>query len=482
MGISEIQQIETVFNNVGVKQVYIKRLADNQDNEKNQIYLGSDLTITNLFPSKLRIGLASESVGKRRSSPRQRKIEAQLNFYWLHSDGKQYSAPETKIIHYFQYPEARLSGFLARCALPPDCLRRRNQDKYGNRILLLGANKEGETFGLVLNSLEDQVVDKFPTFAAMTSIPILQTFSIASRAHTPEGALTTQSTPEYLPASPSKTSGIIDTDPQVLLTAELKDLSGIWHPSITLKKQTLKPEPFKGNQGAGYTLEALLGVVRNASKGPDKYGFEIKSFSRSSGKISIMTPVPDIGEEGMLSFRDFMNEYGWPAPKKRGSQVFNGVHRYHEIQKTTNLRLDVPGYDPLDTDKNFDPSGVVIGLFDGEYKLISGWTLQKILDGWRKKHTFACYVEYQKRPYQGPGGGHDYEYLFTGKIVFGLGTSILHLLKAIAGGMVYYDPGHEIYQSGKAKQRPQWRMSVTQKGFIQTLETLYDKVYEESLV
>ena len=77
MGISEIQQIETVFHNVGVKHVYIKRLADNQDNDKNQIYLGPDLTITNLFPSKLRIGSESESVRKRRSSPRQRKIEAQ---------------------------------------------------------------------------------------------------------------------------------------------------------------------------------------------------------------------------------------------------------------------------------------------------------------------------------------------------------------------------------------------------------------------
>lgn len=44
-----------------------------------------------------------------------------------------------------------------------------------------------------------------------------------------------------------------------------------WHPSM--RNRSGKLVPFKGNQGGGYTLEALLGVETNALKEPEILGF-----------------------------------------------------------------------------------------------------------------------------------------------------------------------------------------------------------------
>ena len=46
------------------------------------------------------------------------------------------------------------------------------------------------------------------------------------------------------------------------LLEKVKNLSGKWHKSQTLTLIEEGPVPFKGNQGSGYTLEALLGIER----------------------------------------------------------------------------------------------------------------------------------------------------------------------------------------------------------------------------
>jgi hypothetical protein len=201
-----------------------------------------------------------------------------LNFSWLTKNGIPYRAPHAKIINYFQYPEARFSGFLKSCDGPPDAMRRDRQDLYGKRVLVLGPNDSGETFGLVLTERDDPVVSKFPDFPVSRLFPALHEHII--------GAESGRSSRE-------------------LLIAELTQLSGMWHPSITLKPRASAPIPFRGNQGAGFTLEALLKVARNSDKAPDKHGFELKAF-QPSGRISLMTPTADLGFEGKSSFREFI--------------------------------------------------------------------------------------------------------------------------------------------------------------------------------
>lgn len=454
MSFKSFQEIIEIFSSKGVETLYVKRLAHKQDNEKNQIYLGNSQgvnSIVNLFPSKLSYGLPSESIKKRKSKRGKTKIVAHLDFHWLFYGGLSYSAPNTKIINYFQYPEARLSGFLKSCKKSPEAIRRNKQLIYGARILILGSSKDGITYGLLLSEKDDPVVKNFPSLPSFESIPVLMSYAVGSSTK---------------------------VKPKDQLISELQTLSGQWHPSIILKDPTVGPVAFKGNQGAGYTLEALLNVVANSSKEPDKYGFEIKAF-KAGGKISLMTPTADYGAEGMSSFRDFMDKYGWLGKSGDGRIVFNGVFRYHKPNKNSGHFLDIEGFETTSKEFSSVLSSIGVSLINEDIEeVISGWTFQKLLDGWSKKHMSACYVEYEKRPYS--KGGHDAEYRFTGRVFICEQTTIFRYLSAIAENYVYYDPGHEIKASGESKVRPQWRIGVTKK-IAQTFNELYEKVQEERL-
>ena len=85
----------------------------------------------------------------------------------MDEEAKKYEAPNAKNIIYFQYAksgEVRLSAFLKNCKAPLDCLRRDKQHNYGKRVLILGFNRIGETFGLALNEKDDPIVSNFPQF------------------------------------------------------------------------------------------------------------------------------------------------------------------------------------------------------------------------------------------------------------------------------------------------------------------------------
>lgn len=138
-GFTDISELRAFLEREGVRTAYIKKLSEKQDNEKNQIYFGSQLPgLINLFPARLSFREGSTSTQKRRSKAGQPIIEAKLNFAWLSRSGERFKTPHTKIIDYFQYPEVRMSGFLRDCTNPPDALRRENQRAYGQRVLVLG--------------------------------------------------------------------------------------------------------------------------------------------------------------------------------------------------------------------------------------------------------------------------------------------------------------------------------------------------------
>ena len=122
----------------GVRRVFVKHLAHN-DNEKNQIYLAPSLDgLVRALNATLVYGSRSESARKPDSRVGKPKLIAPLDWVWI-GGGPDAPAPNTKLIHYFQYPEVRLSGFLSGCLNPPDALRRNRLDGYGERWLLFGS-------------------------------------------------------------------------------------------------------------------------------------------------------------------------------------------------------------------------------------------------------------------------------------------------------------------------------------------------------
>lgn len=444
MGISSIDQFRAFFEEVGVSQIYLKVLAPKQDNDKNQIVLASQLEgLVNAFPVReIRLREPSNSTKKRKSAAGRPISEAHLNFFWLDDHGGRHHAPNTKLIEYFQYPEARLSGFIKGAQWAPQAIRRTQQAAFGKRLLGIGANRLGEVFGLLLTERDDPIVAKFP---------------------------------EPLPSGISGVLGILNVTgntcitPQEELTGELRRIVAAgWHPSVRNKGGTVIP--FKGNQGAGYTLEALLGVETNALKEPDAYGHEIKSFR--GGKISLMTPTADLGAEGDLAFRGFMLTYGWAGKKNDGSRRFTGVHRVGKPCTSTGYHLEVTGFDPTSGEFSDQPDKIFVGINEpGSGLLISGWSLEKLANAWNTKHALAAYVPAELS--SAPDSGGDL-YRFGAHWFMCEGTDVWRLLRAIASGLVYYDPAHTIYADGSAKARPQWRIATTR--LEAALRQLYARV------
>jgi len=455
MGIQTVEQLRDLFAPFGVTHLYSKKLADKQDNEKNQIYLGSGLSgLANVFPAKLADRSASESTKKPKSASGDPKQEAQLDFAWLDRDGSLYPAPYARIIDYFQFPEIRLSGFMRGCRNPPDSLRRKNQSKYGNRILLLGTFGD-KTVGLVLTSVEDELVASFPVLPDLRVCPTLQVLSLS--------------------VVPTKA-------PRDHLLDELREIHiGGWHPCVRLKPGESEPYPYNANNSGGYTVEALLGIPSNPGKAPDKHGYEVKSFAQGK-KISLMTPTPDGGIEGELSFRDFMAERGWPKKNGDGSTVFCGAHKCNQVLEGTGCVLRVNGYDGKSDSFSSDTDQVSITLDDdvtGE--TIARWSFEKLANSWNDKHHSACYVCRESQT-NTDNPAHSTDHRILEKVYMCEGTDIWLFLRAVASGTVFYDPGHEIDRDGKPHQRPQWRIYSAKTKLESRLKELYREVNLVSLL
>lgn len=447
MPVRTIEELQRLFATHGARTLYVKHLAPKQDNDKNQIYLGKGLDgVLNLFPARIVERSASESVSKPKSSIGKPKLEALIDLAWMGHNGHLERVPGARIIDYFQYPEARLSGFLTGCDTAPDALRRTSLANYGRRILVLGAVPEGTVIGMVLTQRDDPLVSSFPDLPVLAAVPVFRVLSTTAPA------------------------GVAPLD---LLIAELRAIvADGWHPSVILKPGAAGPVPFRGNQGAGYTLEALLGVAANAAKAPDAHGYEIKSYRGS--RISLMTPTPDGGYQGEHSFRDFMARYGRPAVKDDSSRRFTGLHRVGKPCSSTGFELRVRGYDP--GADSFDANaGIAVEMIDpAPGEVVASWSLERLANSWNAKHASALYIFADAR--ESAAGA---EYRYASEALVGEGTDVFRLLKAFHSGLVYYDPADSIYANGDQKVRPQWRMSSANLGH--TMMRLYAAVRRVAL-
>ena len=433
------------FGVLGCSQVFIKILSSKQDNEKNQIYLGSRMEIFSVLPGKVSVGLPSASGLKRKSRKGEAKLELELDFHWL-TEKSHAKAPRAKLINYFQYPEIRFSGFLTGCNDAPDSLRRSRQAEYGQRVLLLGV-VEDRVYGLVLNSLENGNLSRLLTAPYWLNQELIRVVSTGERLE--------------------KT---VDSS---LLLGEISQLVGIEHPAQSLKNGDSKPVPWRGTQGAGYTLEALLGVPRNGNATPDKYGFEIKSTL--SSPITLITTQPDGGIRGKNGLKKFLELFGWVGAKEDGSLRFNGKHSPKGSTPRSGLELVVKNWSTALA----APEGTsepVVQLLDKKTGVVAAeWTFSKLGASWSRKHAGAIYVEAKSK--RKDAAAHPSHYVYGPKVYLCTGTSAAKLLQAIVEGVVYLDSGDRLHSDGSAKSRTQWRMGFSKKTPLESkLATLYDTV------
>ena len=486
MSFSKFKEVEKIFSSKGIYKIYVRELQEKQDNTKNQIYFGTG-SVLNLLPCEIKTGSQSISISKKKSLEGKNKIEAKLDFSWFDNEGNLYNAPNAQLIFYFQYPEVRLSGFFKGCGIRADCLRRENQANYGRRILIIGIKDNAKIFALVLNQKEHPVVLDFPVLKEDKSVDIFLSHNISQSNNFKDhqdvldfpDPKKDKSVEIFQSQNIISSNKIYASSPYDELIDRMKDICGKWHSSKRLINRNDGPIPFAGNQGCGLTLEALLGIEMNSSKKPDFKGIEIKSYKKG-GSISLMTPQPDAGERSKLSFREFMNNYGWNSsnPNHHGRIVFTGPFRIGQINEKKGYDLRLKGYDNL---KNkFFSDDIYVGLYRiSDNQLVASWSGQKLLEHWIKKHSEALYVQYESQKITDHNGKKVQQYLYNGKCLYGRGTSIINFFNALSQSLIVYDPADEIYEDGTPKSRSQWRVNVST--FEKKMDVFYDYFEEINL-
>lgn len=451
MAFTTYAKMRKAFIDRGCSELLIKQLSPHQDNEKNQVYLGgSSNELISILPGEDKLRSKSTSVAKKRSNTRFLIIEKSIKLFWLNESEPEAYAPHAKIINYFQYPEIRLSGFLRGCPNPPDALRRDNQHSYGRRFLVLGISGE-EIYATVVTDMQREIIQKILPLPKWEPYKLFKVLT-----------LTKASSPLI--------------DPTKLL-AEIRLLSGKKYEGCSLKERGQKPQPYFASNGAGYTLEALLDIPKNSNSGPDKYGFEIKAFTRN--RITLMTPEPDFGYRYEQGLTAFLHQFGWPGTKKDGSHRFNGKHNTLRAYPLSNLKLEILHWDAVHGVPTGKGNPDVILVDNDTREIAAGWTFTKLSASWSKKHAGGMYVQATRA--QPLRTAKPPRYSFGPEIHCGIGTSPLYLLKAISEGRIYLDPGDRVDSIGQEKKRTQWRIDKPRGVKLsEALSHLYDdmKTYQ----
>ena len=104
---SDIKTVINRFKELGVSRLFLKELPEN-DNSKNQIYLATG-NLEKVFDS---ISIIPHKDFVAKQGPSHLNYHADLDLKWMHSGENLIHAPNSKLIFYSKYPEARISGFL----------------------------------------------------------------------------------------------------------------------------------------------------------------------------------------------------------------------------------------------------------------------------------------------------------------------------------------------------------------------------------
>lgn len=432
----------------GATEVFYKELPPNA-NSKNQVYMAQDLSDLSRVPSGSVIAYSSYSS---KTGQNESVFHAPLELYWITSEGTVSRAPEAKFIFYPQYPEVRMSGFLKGARYAPSTFF--DKEKLGavpDRILLLGITSQHTIVALVVP----------PESPAARQIK-------AEQPHETYGALC---------ILPFESSNSDSYDYLALMSALAEIHRSGWNESIRLDGHGVVV-PCRATNCNGNTLEALLGIRSNGIALPDFHGWEIKARgvtnSEKPGRsvVTLFTPEPDGGAYVSTGFEAFMASYGHAADGKANRTNFGGIYRVGaEIKPHKKLRLDLQGYDR--ESQKYHSDGAVV-MVNSEGDVAMSWSFSKLLDHWKSKHAKAAFIPSQILRGDVP------MYRFGSRVLLGTGAEFGRLLKSLASGSVYYDPGIKLEQPTEGRQsskkRSQFRVRSTD------LEGLYEQFVEIDVV
>lgn len=413
------------FAELGAVRAFCKPLAEN-DNSKQQIYLGGSLDVVQMFPFQ-----KVEATQNGEDST----YKAKLDFVWVDSNTTE-RATGAQLILYPQYPEVRLSGFLRGCKHAPNEQLRpvpADQRRFNNgpdgRILFFGITSAGETIA----------------YLAPSDSALAREF----RHRKMNGEFSQENVFFNLP--------LLERDSKSILLERLVEIRDFgWQPSISLGSGGIKP--YKARNGGGYTLEALLGIIRNGRSEPDFMGWEIKAFS--SDRITLMTPEPDGGMYGEQGAKAFVHKFG--RPTGNDTLYFTGTHRVDARNETTHLTLVVRGFNS--TRRVIEDVDGAVELLTDTGHCVASWSFGQLMVHWNKKHAQAAYVPYESEKDKSKPPA----YRYFSPTLMGEGTDFILYLTALCSGLVIFDPGSKVMQASTAKStvkaRSQFRMSKRNLG------------------
>lgn len=450
----DIKGVHALLSDAGAESIWVKRLGVN-NNSKQQIYFGTDPSDLSFLPLGMPTYTPAKSKKKGAGAP---VIQIPVPWDWVTLDGV-YEAPQAKLCYYPQYPEIRFSGFLQRCKKgPSELMSIDKRGKEAGRCLFLGPVKPkgdipAHVVGLVVgaDSPAAQYVAEMPTFRGGRLCAL-----------------------EYSTNEEAGEFGTLE-----------KALQGIVGRKLVTRRLTSDGElimPYTAPNGAGLTLEAMLGVGENAIPGPDFDIWELKVVKqralskRYSHKITLFTPQPDCGWVTEHALTDFVLRYGHVTERDDDGNPVCYYFTMSDIAKTgdaaSSARLTM-GLEGFTSARRFDANGM-IGLRDRQTgSLIAGWSFMKLLDHWQRKHNRAAYVPYVLNK------DEDVDVVEFGPLVtLGISTSFGQFLQAFHDDKIVYDPGDKItLKDGKWKPhaRSQFRMN------LKDIDAIYETVKQVDL-
>lgn len=429
------ETIRQMFLDRGCTQVLVKRLSSRQDNDKNQIYVGADLSEVASIPSGDVV--ASFTRSNKPGAAGETKFTAPVDWVWIAPRGDS-AAPQAKLIFYPQYPEVRLSGLLQHSVDPPRSLYARTaRGQEAGRRLLIGLSPTQPTVWAMILPPEAIALDTIEEEMLLNVSGVFARWDLTVAQHT-------------------------DSTLEALLDrlAEIHEMGLV--PGQIL--QANGPVPYSGMNAHGYTLEALCGVMPNGDAQPDYLGWELKAH-RAGNSLTLFTPAPDGGFIANVPRIDFMRRYGRHRPASGNEPErwdFTGRHYFGRPNASTDLVLDIYGWDGA---HGVQPDGGVILLApDGETTML--WSFERIMNLWKIKHSQTVYVPCMAEMVAG-----EKAFQFGDEVLLCTGTSFLHLLRGFAVQAVFYDPGLNIkWEEGvrgfrwKPHDRHQFRASLRNVG------------------
>lgn len=405
----------------GASRVVFKLLANN-DNSKQQVYFGGDFDVLRLIPHG---DLVSHNTSRDGLI-----FKANLDLNWLdiYSDAAPAHAPGAQLIFYPRYPEVRLSGFLKNCARAPSNLmqaptpEQRSLREHTPRCLVLGLQPNGKVLAYVASWGSEIAMDAIYRINSGETENVASVFyELKQKTTDSRAALLHRLTEIYL-GGPVQSCRL--------------NREGVW-------------QSYVARNAAGYTLESLFGIIPNGVAEPDYLGWELKSHS--GGIVTLMTPEPDYG-----SYRDdlsqFMQSYGRCGSHRKD---FTGKHIINTPSENTGLTLRMEGYDPIKNEVVDTEGGLI--LRDSVGNIAAGWTFDKLLTHWSRKHAETAYVKYRALEIN-----EVKHFKFGPEIRLCRGAGVKPFLKALYSSAVYYDPGINmkyINDRWVPKKRNQFRVS-----------------------